>query len=1137
MVAPPKAQQKTPDEAATFAPIERVKAFFGMHDAQPNSRGFYSPACCPAHDDKRPSMSYWETPSGGVGFHCQAGCTPDAIRAALKLDLRPTNGYQPVYRPQTASISLIELAQAKKLDWQMLLNWGVTDDYRLPPEWRSKYNAGQDCIRISYRDRAGEEITKIRIRTGTSGHDGCWIAETPGEIIPYGLWKLEEAETAGYLCVVEGESDCWTLWSYGLPALGVPGANLTKCLDGQTLAGIKKIYIFQEPDQEQKAASLDRAAQGFYSGVYRQLRNTGYKGSLYQVRFKRLTGSKDPNDLHQKLYLKSCDLTQFQPALAHALSQADPANDETEEIQSVLSVIEKALAEQNIRVIYEQAHTLAALPSLEYALLKLRIKEALGSKINLNDLERIVNEARPSKTTGNAYARTDPGMVHISNLDGSRTILSNFAAEIIADVKTDDGAESSRSYAIQAMLGGRQTNFEVLAKDFSKCDWVDEHIGARATVTPGQSMRGHLINAIKSCSDPEVVTHYSHTGWRKIGGQMVYLHANGYVQAGFQNTETRPFLFGKSVLQEALRSSKIEPVSESQEKSCVRLSGPLAKFAFDEASPAFDIQAAIRASLGFTNLAADTVTMPLYAALWRSVLGEVNFGIHLAGQTGWGKSELAALLQQSFGSLMTAHELPGSWESTENSLEMLLFQAKDTLLVVDDFKPKGGKVDQDRLHAKADRVFRQIGNGSARGRLTSTLEQRAERRPRCLLLSTGEDIPRGQSLKARGVVLLLEQRITTGESAKRLSVAQKHARDGLYAQTMAAYLQWLAPRIERIQQQMADLVAEEREQLNIDGHARSSTNTAHLLLGMKCFLQFAHEACAISEEEAHALLKRCIVALEQIAQEAARENTEEKPTEHWKHLVLAALQSKRAHLVNADGSFPGLEYGWLKSVRLVEREEGIVEEEMFSGGGDQIGWIDGKDIYLDPTAAYKVARMMGSAIGDDLTTLERTLRKFLVQDGLLVSTDQGNARKTITVRRRLNGVRCEVLHLSKAVFYPDETPDPPTPKTAEESRGSEPDEQHPPTPVVEQEKPAATPDPTEVEQSKPTNEQEEHKVVHMKKRIESFALARSYPKATLSDGTTIPTGVQAWNGFLKWQEHKWPLAFEDICQSRITIEV
>jgi len=65
-------------------------------------------------------------------------------------------------------------------------------------------------------------------------------------------------------------------------------------------------------------------------------------------------------------------------------------------------------------------------------------------------------------------------------------------------------------------------------------------------------------------------------------------------------------------------------------------------------------------------------TVPLYTSLFRAVLGLIDYGVHLTGQTGKGKSELCALVQQHFGTMMTARRLPGSWLSTENALEMLM---------------------------------------------------------------------------------------------------------------------------------------------------------------------------------------------------------------------------------------------------------------------------------------------------------------------------------------------------------------------------------------------------------------------------------------------------------------------------------
>jgi hypothetical protein len=55
--------------------------------------------------------------------------------------------------------------------------------------------------------------------------------------------------------------------------------------------------------------------------------------------------------------------------------------------------------------------------------------------------------------------------------------------------------------------------------------------------------------------------------------------------------------------------------------------------------------ASIRASLELLEVAADKVSVPVYCAIWRAILGDSDSGLHLAGHTGSGKTELAALAQ------------------------------------------------------------------------------------------------------------------------------------------------------------------------------------------------------------------------------------------------------------------------------------------------------------------------------------------------------------------------------------------------------------------------------------------------------------------------------------------------------------
>ena len=130
----------------------------------------------------------------------------------------------------------------------------------------------------------------------------------------------------------------------------------------------------------------------------------------------------------------------------------------------------------------------------------------------------------------------------------------------------------------------------------------------------------------------------------------------------------------------------------------------------------------------------------MLAATYRAVFGEADIALHLAGETGAFKSEVAALHQQHFGAGMNRLHPPGAWSTTGNALEIMAFYAKDTLFVIDDFAPQGSGTAMARYHAAADRVVRAAGNHAGRGRLDATAKLREQKPPRALILSTGEDV-------------------------------------------------------------------------------------------------------------------------------------------------------------------------------------------------------------------------------------------------------------------------------------------------------------------------------------------------------------------------------------------------------------
>jgi hypothetical protein len=214
-----------------------------------------------------------------------------------------------------------------------------------------------------------------------------------------------------------------------------------------------------------------------------------------------------------------------------------------------------------------------------------------------------------------------------------------------------------------------------------------------------------------------------------------------------------------------------------------------------------ELRHSIRAPLKLLDLGPERLTVPLLSAVFRSVMGDTDFSLHLCGPTGTFKTEVAALAQQHFGAGLDARHVPGSWSSTGNALEMLAFTAKDALLVVDDFCPAGSSADVQRYHRDADRLLRGQGNRSGRQRLRPDASLRPTKPPRGLVLSTGEDVPRGQSLKARMMTLEVAHGDFGAQPPTpnhRLTDCQADANAGLYANAMSGFVRWLASRYDAI---------------------------------------------------------------------------------------------------------------------------------------------------------------------------------------------------------------------------------------------------------------------------------------------------------------------------------------------------
>jgi hypothetical protein len=578
--------------------------------------------------------------------------------------------------------------------------------------------------------------------------------------------------------------------------------------------------------------------------------------------------------------------------------------------------------------------------------------------------------AVPSCPTRELYQQQGNEMVRREEFENGRgklIPLANFSARIVRDLILEDGAETRREFGLEADVGGEKLAFLVSAAEFGRMGWVLRELGPQAIVYPGQQQ--HARAAIQYLSGAiRQERLYTHLGWRKQGGDWIYLQAGGAIAAS-------------------------GTVADLQ----VQLPTTLEHFQTPVPADRVAAKKAVRSSLDFLSVAPHRVSLPLLAAVYRAAFGAVDFSLFLAGRSGVFKTALAALCQQHFGAAMDASHLPGNFASTANALEELAFLAKDTLLVVDDFVPTGGTGDG-MLEALAERLFRAAGNRQGRGRM-SGLRLRDCHPPRGLLLATGEQVPRGHSLRARLLILELRSGEVDRAALTRCQVA---GAEGQLAMAMGAYLAWIARDYESLQDRLRrrsrDLRGEIVETRAGSVHARVPGILAELHSGWEIWLEFARELGAVNSSEQAELERRSRQALKEVATIQSSHHQASDPARLFVSSLRAALLSGRAHVAGRRGSVPEFpeRWGWRQKA-----------DRVWVPQGTRIGWLIGDDVYLEPAIGRQVACEMAGA--EQLSISVHTLSRRLHQQGLLASVDTG--RGMLLVRRILGGHPRTVLHL------------------------------------------------------------------------------------------------------------------------------
>lgn len=194
--------------------IQKLQPPNGASGKYPDSKGEYW-TLCPFHDDQKiRNFSF-----NNYGFNCfSCGEKGSIYKLAKKLDISIN---APNQKNEYYGLTLLEYSQKKKLPIEYLKTLNISEE--------RENNASR--LLIPYLDSSGQTV-RIRYRWSLNGEKRFSWSEGK-KIIPYGIWILDKLlqsckqkeELYNFVILVEGESDAQTLWHYGIPALGIPGAT------------------------------------------------------------------------------------------------------------------------------------------------------------------------------------------------------------------------------------------------------------------------------------------------------------------------------------------------------------------------------------------------------------------------------------------------------------------------------------------------------------------------------------------------------------------------------------------------------------------------------------------------------------------------------------------------------------------------------------------------------------------------------------------------------------------------------------------------------------------------------------------------------------------------------------------------
>lgn len=538
--------------------------------------------------------------------------------------------------------------------------------------------------------------------------------------------------------------------------------------------------------------------------------------------------------------------------------------------------------------------------------------------------------------------------------------------EILEEQVLDDGASDAETRLKLGVTwpGGKAEGYCSAEAFFKDLPTVLLQMSSSSVVVRPNMTKQACI-AIQLLSDPTRRCIYTHTGWREIQGEHVFLLPQGCL------------------------GNKVVETDIGNAGAAYRYNLP--------AKPAEpDVARAVQLARELLDVAPRHITWPLLSHLYSAPLSPCmpvhqRAVMHVVGVTGSWKTTLSTLFLCLWGDFSDG--LPTeTWASTPNYLGRMGFTLKDLPMLIDDYKPSMVR------SRDVTRLVQNYADGTSRGRMNADSSLKTSYPIRAAILSTGEEsLGVEASVAARVLSLCLSRSMINVE---RLTSAQTTARE--LAPATSAFLYWLRDHrsdlieiCDKAYYRMRDVFTAVVHAQG-GGHTRIATSAATSAMGGIVWIGFLKRSGFIDKTEAREYEAQLIDAYTRLISSQLPEVQDQQADSQFILHLRAMISSGQVR---------------------IENRQIPLEGDQAKGQPPVVAYRDADGDYVHATAAVHQVKKFLASEGQRLDFGARAVYRQLDTQGLIQRGPNGAKTKVIRIGSQGRTVR--VLHLPHG--YLDET--------------------------------------------------------------------------------------------------------------------